>query len=89
MIEKARYMLSLIDIALLLYCPALFRHSPADERHPQGRMTTKRYLAKKQVVKSLWIATGTLMLIYPIVPFIVTLGLFTTFLSFTILDESA
>ena len=56
--------------------------------HPLMRMRTNRYLAKKKIVRGLWIATGILMLAYPLSHFIVTLGLFTTFLSFTILDET-
>ncbi|MEH6650141.1 MAG: hypothetical protein V7707_08980 [Motiliproteus sp.] len=56
--------------------------------HPLMRMRTTRYRAKKKIVRGLWIATGILMLAFPMVHFIVTLGLFTTFLSFTILDEA-
>jgi hypothetical protein len=52
------------------------------------RMRSARYLAKKKIVRGLWIATGMLMLAFPLTHFIVTLGLFTTFLSFTILDET-
>ncbi len=50
---------------------------------------TARYRNKKRIVKGLWIASGLMMLSYPLLSFMVTLGLFTTFLSFTILDESA
>ena len=82
-------MLSLLEFALLLYGPHLYEIREPDELHPYKRKFTKRYKAKKQVVKGLWIATGLLMIIYPLIPFIVTLGLFTTFLSFSILDESA
>ena len=56
--------------------------------HPLVRMRSARYQAKKKVVRGLWIATGMLMLAFPLSHFIVTLGLFTTFLSFTILDEA-
>ncbi|RDE24895.1 hypothetical protein DV711_04745 [Motiliproteus coralliicola] len=49
---------------------------------------TPRYRAKKKIVRALWIACGILMLLFPLAHFIITLGLFTTFLSFTILDES-
>ena len=56
--------------------------------HPYQRMLTKSYLEKKKIVRSIWIAAGLLMVGFPLPPFIVTLALFTTFLSFTILDES-
>ncbi len=81
-------MLTNLEILLLLYCPKCYERRQPDENHPYRRLFTKKYQAKKQVVKGLWIATGILMIIYPLMPFIVTLGLFTTFLSFSILDES-
>lgn len=56
--------------------------------HPLNRMRTPQYRAKKKVVRGLWIAAGALMLAYPLAHFIVTLGLFTAFLSFSILDEA-
>lgn len=59
-----------------------------DSCHPQRRLQSPQYRQKKRVVRGLWIATGLLMLIFPLAHFMVTLGLFTTFLAFTILDES-
>lgn len=59
-----------------------------DPLHPSQRRLTSSYRRKQKTVKVLWIATGLMMMAYPLVHFIVTLGLFTTFLSFTILDES-
>ena len=59
-----------------------------NRHHPFERLRTSRYRAKKRVVRGLWIACGILMLAYPISHFIITLALFTTFLSFTILDET-
>lgn len=56
--------------------------------HPLRRMQTTRYRTKKKIVRGLWIAAGILMLAFPLSHFIVTLGLFTAFLSFTILDEA-
>ncbi len=80
-----------IGLKLLLIWARLFFHQPtirADATHPRRRRHSARYRAKKKVVRGIWIATSILMLAYPLVPFIVTLGLFTTFLSFTILDET-
>ena len=86
-------MLSLFELFLLLYCPKRYWNSlqnrqQADPNHPYKRLFTERYLAKKRIVKGIWIASGLLMLSFPLLPFVVTLGLFTTFLSFSILDES-
>ncbi len=82
-------MRNLIYLLRLLVTPGRFNQPPRPESHPLSRLQGKRYHDKKQVVKGLWIAAGILMLIYPLLPFIVTLSLFTTFLAFTILDESA
>ncbi|MEH6625359.1 MAG: hypothetical protein V7739_02865 [Motiliproteus sp.] len=82
-------MLSDLEMWLLLYWPERYERCQPDENHAYRRLFTKAYKAKKQIVKGLWIATGLLMIAYPLLPFMVTLGLFTTFLSFSILDESA
>ena len=61
-------------------------------RHPNTLTLSKsqqRYQAKKRIVRGIWIAAGIMMLSYPLLPFVVTVGLVTTFFSFTILDESA
>ncbi|MEH6823622.1 MAG: hypothetical protein V7629_06925 [Motiliproteus sp.] len=78
-------------LRLVLILLELELHRPAvklDTNHAQARLQTTRYRAKKRIVRGLWIATGLLMLAFPLTHFIVTLGLFTTFLSFTILDET-
>lgn len=59
-----------------------------DEKHFYRRTFTRKYRRKRQLVKNLWIASGLVMLAYPLVPFIASLGLFMTFISFSILDES-
>ncbi len=76
---------------LLLMLLTIWLRQGPNERppsHPLMRMRSARYHAKKKIVRGLWIATGMLMLAFPLSHFIVTLGLFTTFLSFTILDEA-
>ncbi len=82
-------MLSNFELILLLYWPELYERRQPDENHPYRRLFTPRYLARKKIVRGIWIATGSMMLIFPQLPFVITLGLFTTFLSFSILDESA
>ena len=57
--------------------------------YQQERAQEPGYSAKKKIVKSLWIVSGMIMLSFPQLPMIITLGLLTTFLSFTILDETA
>lgn len=78
-------------LRLVLILLGLALHRPAaklETNHPLARLQTARYRAKRKIVRGLWIATGLLMLAFPLTHFIVTLGLFTTFLSFTILDEA-
>ncbi|WP_444930895.1 hypothetical protein ACJJIF_03680 [Microbulbifer sp. SSSA002] len=52
------------------------------------RRYTYAYQQKKGWVKKFWLVSITLMLCFPILPFVLTLAIFTTFLSFAILDES-
>ncbi|MCW8193930.1 hypothetical protein F6455_03910 [Proteobacteria bacterium 005FR1] len=60
-----------------------------DPSHSHGRRFTRRYRKKKEIVKSVWIGSGLVMLAFPALPLIVALSLLTTFLSFVILDETA
>lgn len=66
----------------------LFKRPVDDETDPQAGQESRRYQRKKQLVKGIWFASAVMMLLFPVAHFMVTLGLFTTFLSFTILDES-
>tara|TARA_R110002094_G_scaffold11074_3_gene20959 strand:- start:495 stop:746 length:252 start_codon:yes stop_codon:yes gene_type:complete len=76
-------------LALILLSLSLHRPTSADNpNHPLARLRTPKYRAKIKIVRGLWVAAGLLMLLFPLTHFIVTLGLFTTFLSFTILDEA-
>lgn len=61
---------------------------PDPDNH-HARRYTRRYRLKKGWVKNLWIGTSLLMLCFPLLPFVLALGLFTSFLSFAILDETA
>lgn len=76
-------------LLLTLLKPAWMQRKDPDEEHFYRRTFTKRYQAKLRLVKNLWIVSGLLMLAFPLLPFIASLGLFTTFISFSILDETA
>ena len=54
-----------------------------------SRRYTRSYRLKKSWVKNLWIGTSLLMLCFPLLPFVLAIGLLTSFLSFAILDETA
>lgn len=66
----------------------LLRRPVDDETAAQAGVQARRHARKKQLVRTLWFASGLMMLAFPVTQFVVTLGLFTTFLSFTILDET-
>ncbi len=53
------------------------------------RRYSRKYKVKRNWVKNIWIGSSLLMICFPLLPFILGLGLFTSFLSFAILDETA
>ncbi len=56
--------------------------------YDKERRQSKAYLAKKSIVKDVWIGSGLIMLGSQSVPMICFMGLLTTFVSFAILDET-
>lgn len=70
--------------------PDWCRDGRPDPAHAHRRRFTRRYRRKRECVKTLWIASGLLMLITSATPGLVAgLALATTFASFCILDETA
>ncbi len=57
--------------------------------HAHYRRFTAKYRRKRSIVKSLWISAGLMSLMFPFLQFVCAMGLFTTCLSFAILDETA
>ena len=68
--------------------PDWARNCAPDETHFYRRCFTRRYKAKRRVVRDVWLGSGCMMLLYPVLPFILALGLATTLLAFIILDET-
>ena len=64
-------------------------HEQLSADHPTDRRKTPRYRAKKRIVRDLWIASAAIMALFPIPALVAILALLTTFLGFTILDETA
>ncbi|WP_226703078.1 hypothetical protein [Microbulbifer elongatus] len=60
-----------------------------DENDSHLRRYTRSYRTKRNWVKNLWIGASLLMICFPLLPFVLGLGLLTSFLSFAILDETA
>ncbi len=61
---------------------------PRSNPYHQRRLT-HRYCQKKQKVKRLWIGAGVIILLNPTPPVAIVVALFTTFLAFSILDETS
>ena len=78
----------LIGFYLMLLTPAWMQDRTPDETHFYRRFFTAKYQAKKEKIKWLWIATCTVLLCFPYMPLRLTQALFSTFLTFSFLDES-
>jgi len=84
-------------ICLRFYCTLVVRAflpreseiALPDEEDDHLRRYSRRYQVKKGWVKNLWIGASLLMICFPLLPVVLALGLFTSFLSFAILDETA
>lgn len=68
--------------------PDWLRDRRPDPNHFHRRRFTRRHRAKMRIVKKLWIGTGLITLINPVLPFAVTAGIIATLTSFVILDET-
>ena len=78
----------LIDFYCMLLAPAWMRDRTPDETHFYRRFFTAKYRAKRNKAKWLWIGMLALMLCFPYPPLMLAVLLFTTFLTFSLLDES-
>lgn len=56
--------------------------------HFHRRRLTRVYRKKQRLVRALWFGALLVMLALPILPLVVAISLFTTFISFSILDET-
>jgi hypothetical protein len=63
-------------------------NSLPDANHCHRRRFTRAYKRKQEMVRSLWIYSGLVMVVIPVAPYVAAATLFTTFLSFVILDET-
>ena len=75
------------------FLPQLFRREfiSEDERHPlhcHYRRYGKRYQKKRKIVLKIWTLIGVVVIIFPALPLVLSLLLATTFLAFSILDET-
>ncbi|MDO6564917.1 hypothetical protein Q4488_16165 [Amphritea sp. 1_MG-2023] len=79
---------SLICFYLQLLLPDWMSNRYPDGDHFYRRRFTAAYKARLRWAYRLWLGSALLMLTLPSPPIIIGLGLFTTFISFSLLDES-
>ena len=85
-----RYLITLLLIMIRITLQSdWLQDSGADASHPHRRRFTRKYQAKKNIVKKLWINACLLMLLNPALPVIFIIALPVTFLSVLILDETS
>jgi hypothetical protein len=70
------------------FLPQAVHDCSPDANHPHRRRFTKGYHRRMSRVKNLWLVTLSSWLFIPLPPFWVASGLFTTLLSFAVLDET-
>ena len=84
--------ISMFKYFVLFHCwlaaPNWMRDHTPDQDHFYRRLFTAKHKAKRRKVKSIWITALSVLLLFPSPPIIVATLLFTTFLSFSYLDES-
>lgn len=68
--------------------PVWLMSDTPEDYHFHRRRFTQKYRNKQKIVRSLWFSMSLLVLAFPVMPFAVFVTLFTTFLSFCILDET-
>ncbi len=81
-------MWSWLEAIYLCLLPDWARDRSPDRGHFHRRRFTLAHRAKRRLVRDLWLGSGCVMLLNPVLPFMLALGLATTFLAFTILDET-
>ena len=69
--------------------PASLQDCSPDKNHPHKRRFTAKYRRKKDIVRNVWIVSGTLMVLQASPAIVLAMTLGTTFLSFMILDETS
>ncbi len=60
-----------------------------DKSHFHRRRFTESYQKKRRFVRGLWFSAVLMMLAFPVAHLVVFIALFTTFISFSILDETS
>lgn len=71
-----------------LVMPRWVEDNTRQHDHPHWRRFTTKYRRKRSIVKSVWIASGLVMILQASPVMMVAMALGTTFLSFVILDET-
>lgn len=78
----------LFHVVLSYLRPSSIQGELPIESHAHLRRQGKPYKRKQALVKNIWICSGVVMCAFPFPAFVTFSAIFTTFLSFCILDET-
>lgn len=81
-----------LDLLFFWFLPRSFRtdfFDPTEHiQHHHYRRLTIHYQKKRRIVRTLWLVTCLLLLMFPYPPVMIVLAFFTSFLSLAVLDEA-
>lgn len=75
------------DLLVLPFPHQLFDRR-VDAKHDSLRRNTQHYQQQKEWARCLWVGFAVVLFFFPLLPVLIGGSLFTTFLSFCVLDES-
>lgn len=81
--------LHLMLFLVSLWAPDWMRDQTPDAEHFHRRRFTNKHRNKRKRVRYIWLSAATLWCLNPSVPMMIFVGLLSTFLSFSLLDESS
>lgn len=74
---------------ILLLSPDWMQDRTPDEKHFFRRRFTLKHYQKRKKVRYIWLSAVSIWLINPTLPMMIFVGLLSTFLSFSLLDETS
>ncbi|MDI3325492.1 hypothetical protein QKW35_14005 [Pontibacterium granulatum] len=78
-----------LKFLLMLLAPGWMQDRTPDESHFYRRQFTSDHRKKRKKVRYIWLSAASVCLLQPSLPMFIFVGLLSTFLSFSLLDESS
>ncbi|WP_027857657.1 hypothetical protein [Marinobacterium jannaschii] len=79
----------LLRFLISLMFPHWMQDQTPDQNHFYRRVFTSRHKARVKRLYLLWLGAMSIVLIFPSLPLLIIVTLFTTFISFSFLDEAS